>query len=301
VPHWQGRLVANPVAMLSRRDVRLRREYLYRKSLEAKEQTLLERKRQLKEALAADKPLPTELRADAHDLKHSLQLDDPDEHVSNVLDDEYASAGVVDPRLLITTSHDPSSKLTQFLKELRLVFPNCHRMNRGGTSMKELVEVTKTEGFTDLLLVHETRGVPDGLIVSHMPNGPTAYFNLSNTILRHDIEGTPTVPEVFPHLIFENFTSKLGLRTRTILKHLFPVPRADSARVITAVNRDDYISFRHHVYKKTSHKAVELLELGPRFEMKLYQVKLGTPEQPQAENEWVLRPHMNTAKKRRVL
>lgn len=284
-----------------RRDVRLRREYLYRKSLEAKEQALLSRKRQLKEALASDKPLPTELRKDGHELKRDLQLDDPDEHTSNVLDDEYAGAGVTDPRLLITTSHDPSSKLTQFLKELRLVFPNCHRMNRGGTSVKELVDVTKAEGFTDLILVHETRGIPDGLVVSHMPNGPTAYFNLSNAILRHDIEGTVNMPEVFPHLVFENFSTPLGKRVSTILRHLFPVPRADSTRVVTCVNRDDYVSFRHHVFKKTAHDKVDLLELGPRFEMKLYQVKLGTPEQAHAENEWTLRPYMNTAKKRRML
>jgi U3 small nucleolar ribonucleoprotein protein IMP4 len=286
---------------MQRRDVRLRREYLYRKSLEQKEQALLTRKRQLKEALDSDKPIPTELRKDAHELKRDLALDDPDEHKSNVLDDEYASAGVTDPRILITTSHDPSSKLTQFLKELRLVFPNCHRMNRGGTSMKELVDVTKGEGFTDLMIVHETRGKPDGLIVSHMPNGPTAFFNLSNTILRHDIEGTVNMPEVFPHLIFENFSTPLGKRVCTVLKHLFPVCRADSTRVVSCVNREDYVSFRHHVYKKQTHNTVDLLELGPRFEMKLYQVKLGTPEQAEAENEWVLRPYMNTAKKRKAL
>mmetsp|Transcript_16782 Transcript_16782/g.56372 ORF Transcript_16782/g.56372 Transcript_16782/m.56372 type:complete len:287 (-) Transcript_16782:47-907(-) len=286
---------------MQRRDVRLRREYLYRKSLEAKEQALLERKRQLKRALEEDKPLPTELRKDARELQNSVALDDPDLHVSNVLDDEYINAGVSDPRLLITTSHDPSSKLTQFLKELRLVFPNCQRMNRGGTTMKELVAVAKNEGFTDLLIVHETRGSPDGIIVAHMPQGPTAYFNLSNTILRHDIQGTPNVPEVYPHLIMDNFTTKLGRRASTILKYLFPVPRADSTRVVSCVNREDYISFRHHVYRKQGVKDVTLLELGPRFEMKLYRIKLGTPDQAEADDEWVLRPYMNTSRKKRAL
>lgn len=42
-------------------------------------------------------------------------------------------------------------------------------------------------------------------------------------------------------------------------------------------------------------------EVGPRFEMKLYQIKLGTLEMSEAENEWVLRPYMNTAKKRKAL
>lgn len=34
--------------------------------------------------------------------------------------------------MLITTSRDPSSRLVQFAKELKLVFPNSRRMNRGG-------------------------------------------------------------------------------------------------------------------------------------------------------------------------
>lgn len=32
------------------------------------------------------------------------------------VDDEYALAGVADPKVLITTSRDPSSRLTQFAK-----------------------------------------------------------------------------------------------------------------------------------------------------------------------------------------
>jgi hypothetical protein len=32
------------------------------------------------------------------------------------VDDEYSKAGVEDPRILITTSRDPSSKLLQFAK-----------------------------------------------------------------------------------------------------------------------------------------------------------------------------------------
>lgn len=146
----------------------------------------------------------------------------------------------------------------------------------------------------------ETRGEPDGLMVCHLPYGPTAYFSLSNCVLRHDIEDRAKISEAFPHLILDQFNSKIGERVGTILKSLFPVPKQDSKRVITFSNRDDYISFRHHVYKKTG-REVELNECGPRFELHLYQIKLGTLDQKEAENEWVLRPYMNTAKKRKVI
>jgi U3 small nucleolar ribonucleoprotein protein IMP4 len=41
--------------------------------------------------------------------------------------------------------------------------------------------------------------------------------------------------------------------------------------------------------------------VGPRFELRLFQIKLGTMDQADAENEYVLRPYMNTAKKRKML
>ena len=43
--------------------------------------------------------------------------------------------------------------------------------------------------------------------------------------------------EAYPHLIFSNMTSKLGERVTNILKHLFPVPRVDSKRVLTFANQ----------------------------------------------------------------
>jgi U3 small nucleolar ribonucleoprotein protein IMP4 len=84
------------------------------------------------------------------------------------------------------------------------------------------------------------------MIVSHLPHGPTVYFTLHNVQLRHDIASykESTVSEQYPHLIFENFSSKLGMRIGTVLKYLFPVPKEDSKRVMTFANEEDFISFR---------------------------------------------------------
>ena len=86
-----------------------------------------------------------------------------------------------------------------------------------------------------------------------------------------------------------------------MLKYLFPVPKEDSKRVLTFANHDDFISFRHHNYK-TVEKKIELSEAGPRFQLRLYEIKLGTLEaEAAADTEWALRPYMNTARKRRFL
>ena len=72
-----------------------------------------------------------------------------------------------------------------------------------------------------------------------------------------------TISEAYPHLIFDRFTSQLGERAASILKHLFPVPKDDSKRVVTLANREDYISFRHHTYATPrGPKSAELTEVG---------------------------------------
>lgn len=162
------------------------------------------------------------------------------------VDDEYAKASLRDPKILITTSRDPSSRLQQFAKEMRLVFPNSQRINRGNHVIDDIVKACKSNDVTDLVILHEHRGIPDGMIISHFPYGPTAYYSLHNVVLRHDIKDSNqgSVSEAYPHLIFSNFGTRLGQRVKSILQHLFPVPKPESKRVMTFANQSDYISFR---------------------------------------------------------
>ncbi|CAF0786697.1 unnamed protein product [Rotaria sordida] len=285
-----------------RRQARLRREYIYRKTIEQRQKTIEDKKNRLKQAIDENRKIPTDLRDDALKLQQQTDWDDAGgEGILSAEDDEYRWAGVEDPKVIITTSHDPSSKLKQFSKELNRLIPNSQRINRGNYNTRQIVEACRSNQVTDLILVQETRGVPDVIQISHFPYGPTASFSLSNVVMRHDVPNVGPMSEQYPHLIFSNMTSKLGQRTMNILKYLFPVPKEDSHRTITFVNQDDYISFRHHIYKKNEGQ-IELTELGPRFEMKLYQIKLGTIDQLDAcDTEWQYRPYMNTTKKRQFL
>lgn len=54
------------------------------------------------------------------------------------------------------------------------------------------------------------------------------------------------------------------------------------------------------MYEKVGNSVI-LKELGPRFEMKLYQIKLGTVENEIADNEWILRPYLNNSLKKNYL
>ena len=58
------------------------------------------------------------------------------------------------------------------------------------------------------------------------------------------------ITQATPHLIFNEFSTKLGERVATILKNIFPPmsEKTDSKRVMTFANDNDFISFRHHKY-----------------------------------------------------
>mmetsp|Transcript_16868 Transcript_16868/g.21339 ORF Transcript_16868/g.21339 Transcript_16868/m.21339 type:complete len:297 (+) Transcript_16868:36-926(+) len=286
-----------------RRQTRIRREYLYRKSLSGREAASYEQKRLIRTALAQGKKLPTELRASYDKLSSEIQQEDAvTQSAHSHVDDEYGDAGLEDPRVCVTTSRDPSSRLKQFAKEVKLLFPNATRINRGNNRVDELISSCKESEFTDVVVVQETRGEPDGIVVCHLPLGPTAFFTLSGAVMRHDIEGgAAPMSEAYPHIILNNFNTELGKRIGNVLKCLFPVPRPDTRRIVTFSNDNDFISFRHHMYSKTGKDDVTLHEVGPRFEMRLYQLRLGTLDQKDAENEYVLRPYQNTAARRQLL
>ena len=284
-----------------RRQARERREYLYRKSVQLQETSLLEKRQQLKAALASGKPLSKDLAED-----EKLQADFIyDESEQLQIDDEYSMlSGISDPKVIITTSRDPSVKLLQFSKEIKLMFPNSLKLNRGNYIISDLVQTCNRVQISDLIILHEHRGVPTSLTLSHFPHGPSVVFTLHNVKLRHDLTNIGNVSESYPHLVFENFTTKLGGRVVQVLKHLFP-PRSPAVkdegnRVISFINNDDYISVRHHVYVRTK-DGVELSEVGPRFEMRLYEVKLGLLDNKNADIEWQLRRFIRTANRKNYL
>lgn len=118
-----------------RRQARERREYIFRKSQEQQQRAAHGKKAALKAAMEsgtcitcnclwrghsvgslnpfahctmwthAGKPIPTELRKEALELKRKMHFDDPDTEVlQDSRDDEYRLAGVNDPKVVITTS-----------------------------------------------------------------------------------------------------------------------------------------------------------------------------------------------------
>lgn len=263
------------------------REFIHNRMVESQQKATQERKERLTSFMSKGKDLPRDLRDDAMSL-YKLSTYDDAESGKRSIDDEYQFMGAEDPKVAVTTSRDPSAPIKHFARELFQMIPNAQRVNRGQTDLKTLVDHCRKHEMTDIVIVHGTHGNPDCLVVSHLPNGPTAYFTLQQVKMRRDIADAPPLSSAFPHLVFEDLTSNLGKRVKDILQALFPVPKPESRRLISFVNRSDWISVRQHTFRKTQGK-IELTEIGPRMEMRLFKIVLGTLEMTEAETEFALR------------
>lgn len=126
-----------------RKNIRLRKEYLYNKNKELKEREHQDKLIKIKKAIESDKSMPTELRKNKDKLTHDLELADDKTIVARThVDDEYEEAKYRDPKVLVTTSRNASQRLTQFQKELKLIIPNAIRINRGSFVLKDLVKIS---------------------------------------------------------------------------------------------------------------------------------------------------------------
>lgn len=297
--------------MLQRKQARQRRDYLYRRAMLLRDAEISEKRAKLRASLATGKALDPSI-ANNKELRKDYAYDEsrPDRTADEELDldDEYSQlSGIVDPRVLVTTSRDPSARLAAFAKEIRLLLPTAIRLNRGNLILPDLTRSAQAAGLSDILLLHEHRGTPTAMTISHFPHGPTISFSLHNVVLRHDIPNSirGTVSESYPHLIFDGFTSRLGQRVVKILKHVFP-PRDPSqaklgSRVVTFKNIDDTIEVRHHVYVRTGHQSVELSEVGPRMSMRVFEIRSGTLENKDGDVEWHLNQYTRTSRKKDYL
>nr|XP_045592088.1 probable ribosome production factor 1 [Procambarus clarkii] len=202
------------------------------------------------------------------------------------------------PKVLVTCSDNPHTKTIAFIRELCRMIPDSQPMWRKRSSIKKMINSAKDNGFTDVVIVNEDKRLPNGLLVVHLPEGPTALFRISNPKLCKEIhrdhhEITAHRPEV----ILNNFKTRLGRVVARMLGALFHYePEFKGRRVCTFHNQRDYIFFRHHRYEFKNLEKVNLREIGPRFTLRLQWLQQGAFE---GDYEWALKRHeMETSRRK---
>ncbi|VDQ11189.1 unnamed protein product [Trichobilharzia regenti] len=172
---------------------------------------------------------------------------------------------------------DTSNKQTNMELRTTIVIPNVHVTARWHLPLKKIIPLAIERGFTCLLTVNEDQKKVNTVVISHLPNGPTATFRLTNVLLRREMRSNRKnkyiESNVIPHLITTRFMTRLGLRTERILSGMFPhisrQPPEPHSRTIVFHNQRDYIFFRHYRYIHQNTGHIVMNEVGPKFTLKL--------------------------------
>ncbi|KAI4840045.1 U3 small nucleolar ribonucleoprotein IMP4 [Plasmodium brasilianum] len=205
-----------------RRNIRLRKEYLYLKRVEEEKKKYADKIKSIKQSYNENKKIRGDLKDEENELRKKMNLYD-EKSLNRKLDDEYFFCGIENPRVLITTSRNPSAQLESFAKEFKLLIPNSEKVNRGSYYVKDLINFARKNNITDVIILHEYKGKPRNLIICHLPFGPTLFCTIKDCKMRHEfIDQINNMSSCNPHLIFHNFNSDLGKRIMNIFKYLFP-------------------------------------------------------------------------------
>jgi ribosome production factor 1 len=196
-----------------------------------------------------------------------------------------------EPKVLITYSDNPCSKTRGFGKELTQIIPNSLATTRHRSSVKNICQSAVRENYTDVLILNENRKKVNGLLLIHLPDGPTAHFKVSNVKLTREIKRSlGDFTSHRPEVILTNFTTRLGTTIGRMLGAIFHYePQFRGRRAVTFHNQRDYIFFRHHRYEfDKDGKRVKLLELGPKFTLKLRSLQQGLFDSKTGDYEWMI-------------
>eukprot|EP00731_Ephydatia_muelleri_P029329 Em0020g973a len=192
------------------------------------------------------------------------------------------------PKILMFASRKPSLNTSLLLRELETCIPNSEIRDRMHVELKKIIPEAVGRDFTDIIVVHEDRKEPNGLLLVHLPDGPTAHFKLTNFRRGYDIRGHGKATSHRPEVVLNHFGTRLGHTVARMLAALFPHdPQFEGRRVVTFHNQRDYIFFRHHRYIFKNAQRVGLQEIGPRFTLKLRSLQKGTFDSRYGQYMWV--------------
>jgi len=199
-----------------------------------------------------------------------LVAEEQNDHYTQYYDKSLA------PRVLITSTGRAKKVMSDFLKDLQRIIPFSRIRSRKKIPLTDFAKLAAKKGYTDLVVVNEDHKI-NSMLVTHLPDGPTAFFRISGLQTSKSLKvGAHLFSDLKPEVFLNHFTTLLGRTVSRMLGAVFHyTPNFTGRRAVTIHNQRDFIFVRHHVYQFDDEKKVRLREMGPRFTLKLKWLQTG--------------------------
>jgi ribosome production factor 1 len=280
--------------------------YSFMKKAKSKQKMQDRKARKLeREALGDAAPKPFIKSIDKMREPEQSIVDPNDEEIAeDEANDEFSKYfNGLPPKVAITTRQNPTKISKEFVCNMQDLIPGLTYYKRRDFPLKKIIKYLKNKEYTDLIVVGENLKKIDGLMIIHLPDGPTATFKLSSLKYPEQIPDRGIMSSHHPELILNNFTTRMGHGIGRMFASLFPqVPEFTGRRIITFHNQRDFIFVRQHRYifepDKENKLKPRIQELGPRMTLKLIRLQHGTFDTTEGEFEWFMTNKMYESSKK---
>jgi len=174
------------------------------------------------------------------------------------------------------------SKLAQvFCRDMADSLTTCeYQPNVRGRTANKILKDARSGHFSHVMFVSEPSQYGAGksgicsVSLMDVEGGPALLFKVQSYIVKSGIKNstvnTPHEPEIF----LSGFTSKMGTLTSNLLSHAMAnqAPNFKGRKVMTLMNKRDFIFFRLHRYIFDKAGDTNMAEIGPRFTLRLLRV-----------------------------
>ena len=164
---------------------------------------------------APPKQIPRTIENTREEEETMVKADDS-EVLGDEADDEFAKyfSNETSPKIMITTRPKCSRKLYPFIGDLMQMIPQAfYYPRKNNSTILEMCTDAHEKKFTHLIMLAEKQKKCNGLLITHLPSGPTAFFRLSSFEEGATIQGHGKPTSHIPELIMNNFGTRLGRRT----------------------------------------------------------------------------------------
>lgn len=127
-----------------------------------------------------------------------------------------------DPRIYMTTSLDAGPRVLEFCQNIVDIFGGTvefHRRYEDYSVRDKAIELASC-GYTSMIIIQadNSKRNPSHLMLIALPQGPSAYFRLTNVYTRKELVGAvEPIPNAPPEALMTNFKTRLGRRVGRLL------------------------------------------------------------------------------------
>mmetsp|Transcript_6067 Transcript_6067/g.8361 ORF Transcript_6067/g.8361 Transcript_6067/m.8361 type:complete len:180 (-) Transcript_6067:1711-2250(-) len=171
--------------------------------------------------------------------------------------------------IAITTSRSPTQKTKTLSKYFKNIINFGEIFTRGSAKLSNIIKYCKNHNYKSLLIFHEYRGEPNGILIKYFELNIEIYFKIIKMEFIKLTQISKQIKNV--KIVFINFLSKNMQRIKILLNEIFNKGNSNNydGLLLIKYSSNNLIFRRYYKYFYKKQNSFKFIEIGPRLTLSL--------------------------------